>query len=92
MKGGYLLYIHMGKVDFNRVPFPVSHLRDTVIAGLLIQWIYIEALILGNTDSLIGLYRLWPSLPQALVQPHMEKSLFKATKPQMLEESQGPKS
>ena len=89
MKGWYLLYIHMGKVDFNLVPFPMSHLRETVILGLLI---YIEALMLGNTDSLIELYSLWPSLPQALVQPRMEKGLFKATKPQMLEESQGPKS
>lgn len=51
----------MGKVDFSLVPLPVSRLREKVIPGLLILWIYIEALPLGNTDSLIELLRLQPS-------------------------------
>lgn len=87
MKGGVAFVYSYGEVDFNLVPFPM---RETVIPGLLIQWMYIKSLTLGNTDSLTGLSRL--SLPQALVQPHMEKSLFKAIEPQMLEESQGSKS
>lgn len=76
MKGAVAFVYSYGEVDFNLVPFPM---RETVLPGLLIQWMYIKALTLGNTDSLTGLSR--PSLPQALSNLIWRKASLRPSNP-----------
>lgn len=92
MRRWYLLYIPMGKVDFNLVPLPVSHSRDTVIPGRLILWIYIEALASKNTDSLTELWRLRPSSLGHLSNPLWRQAHLRPPNPSCLKNLKVPRA